>query len=807
MAETLKPRAVLYTALTDVNNMSSNLTIISLAIVLFVALSAAFFMESYNNQGQNPLKKFASAEEMQNFIKANQGQDGFGDAAFASRVTSAAGAQIAQAESAGQKTLSAGSDDYSGTNIQVEGVDEPDIIKTDGKYIYTISQESLVILDAYPGENANIVSTTALNGSAQEIFVSGNKLVVFGYTYEKTDVQTSPPLPAAGQEKMIAGASSYYYPQYTQRAFIKVFDIGDRSNPVLKKDIKMDGEYYDARMIGSHVYAIINQPIQYRDGVIPLPMEYTSGKASPAFAYTDVYYFDYPDYSYRFTDIVSLNLGTEEEKHNPYLLGYAQNLFVSQDNIYITGTKQFRQSYFEDAMVTEVIIPAVPANVGAELSAIQKSNATYYDKSRQLEEALNKYMNTLSEEQKRDLETQARKRADDFTIRIQKEMQKTIVHKISVSNGKVEYKAHGEVPGTPLNQFSMDEHNGYFRIATTTRDFGSFGGFGGGIATTQVSGQQIASVEEIKSDTSSGGGITIEENQQLVKPAASAPTSIAPSLPVVERPTTLNHIYVLDANMNIVGKLEDLAPGESIYSARFIGDRAYMVTFKKIDPLFVIDLSTPSAPKVLGKLKIPGYSDYLHPYDENHIIGIGKEAAEAKQGDFAWYQGVKLALFDVSDVENPKEIAKYNIGDRGTDSEALREHKAFLFSKEKNLLVIPVLLAEINKEQYPQGIPDFTYGDYKFQGAYVFELTAENGFVLKGRVTHVADDSFDKSGYYYFSPYSVKRSLYIGNQLYTLSDGMLKINNLADLSEVKWIELPYTQYYYGFEETKPMIVV
>ncbi|NIP67558.1 hypothetical protein GWM83_02345, partial [Candidatus Bathyarchaeota archaeon] len=114
-----------------------------------------------------------------------------------------------------------------------------------------------------------------------------------------------------------------------------------------------------------------------------------------------------------------------------------------------------------------------------------------------------------------------------------------------------------------------------------------------------------------------------------------------------------------------MGRLEDLAPGEKIYSARFMGDRGYLVTFRKVDPLFVLDLSQPTNPKVLGKLKIPGYSDYLHPYDENHIIGVGKETVAAEQGDFAWYQGVKISLFDVTDVEDPREIDKYEIGDRG----------------------------------------------------------------------------------------------------------------------------------------------
>jgi uncharacterized secreted protein with C-terminal beta-propeller domain len=218
------------------------------------------------------------------------------------------------------------------------------------------------------------------------------------------------------------------------------------------------------------------------------------------------------------------------------------------------------------------------------------------------------------------------------------------------------------------------------------------------------------------------------------------------------------------------------------------------VTFKKIDPLFVIDLKDPYNPRVLGKLKIPGYSDYLHPYDENHIIGIGKEAVEAEEGSFAWYQGVKISLFDVSDVEHPKEVSKYNIGDRGTDSYALYDHKAFLFSKSKNLLVIPILLAEIDEQKYPQGVQPNTYGEYVWQGAYVFDLTLENGFVLKGKITHTENDSdLIKSGYYYSSPYDVKRSLYMDNVLYTISDKMIKMNSLENMNEINKITLPYEQ--------------
>jgi uncharacterized secreted protein with C-terminal beta-propeller domain len=188
------------------------------------------------------------------------------------------------------------------------------------------------------------------------------------------------------------------------------------------------------------------------------------------------------------------------------------------------------------------------------------------------------------------------------------------------------------------------------------------------------------------------------------------------------------------------------------------------VTFKKVDPLFVIDLQDPSNPKVLGELEIPGYSDYLHPYDENHIIGVGKDAEDA--GSFAWYQGVKIALFDVSDPENPMEISKYVIGARGTDSEALRDHRAFLFSRSKNLLVIPVSLVESES---------WGYGGYDWQGAYVFNISLDNGIVFRGGIDH--------------SDSSVSRSLYIDNVLYTISDGLVKMNNLADLSEINEVEL------------------
>jgi len=607
-------------------------------VLIFVAgavlVVSSFYIEK-SSTGE--LKKFSSCSEMKNFLSTQTASRQMYETGILSSTKST------QAPATSQ--------DYSTTNIQVAGVDEADIVKNDGKYIYAVSGSNVVIVEAYPAASAKILSTIESEGSVQEIFINKDKLIVFGSEYNYPGPLYS--------ESMVA-KGGFVPPYYSSNMFIKVYDVSDKSNPVLKRNVTLEGSYYDSRMIGDYVYVVANQPLYYTENVVMPKI----GAAKTRCA--DVYYSDMPDYYYGLTTILSVNTQTDSQDVNSkiFLQGSAQGLYVSQNNIYIT-----QSSY--------------------------------------------------------DVE------------------EKTVVNKVSIDNGKIEYKTHGEVPGTVLNQFSMDEYNGYFRIATTNQN--NF--------ITRIMPQVVSSQ-------------------------------------VASQPSSKNNVYVLDSNLAVVGKLEDLAPGERIYSARFLSDRAYLVTFKKTDPLFVIDLKDSANPKILGKLKIPGYSNYLHPYDENHLIGIGKEAVEAEEGDFAWYQGVKLSLFDVTDVANPKEISQYSIGDRGTDSYALQDHKAFLFSKDKNLLVVPITLAEINKDQYPEGVPKNAYGDFTWQGAYVFDITLDKGFELKSKITHVEDNSeFMKSGYYYSSDYSVKRSLYIDNVLYTLSDKMIKMNDLESFAEINKVTL------------------
>ena len=237
--------------------------------------------------------------------------------------------------------------------------------------------------------------------------------------------------------------------------------------------------------------------------------------------------------------------------------------------------------------------------------------------------------------------------------------------------------------------------------------------------------------------------------------------------------------------MKAIGSLTHIAEQEKIYSTRFIGDRLYMVTFKRIDPFFVIDLSSPSHPKILGKLKIPGYSDYLHPYDSTHIIGVGKETATNDWGGVST-RGVKLALFDVSDVEHPKQVGKVEIGESGTDSAALYDHKAFLFDKGKNLLVLPI--RQVTTTPVVQKPGYYDNQQRIWYGAYVFGVNPDTGFVLRGTVEHGSGST----GYYYYgsSANEVKRSLYIGSDLYTISSAKIVATDLAAINTtIKTIDL------------------
>jgi uncharacterized secreted protein with C-terminal beta-propeller domain len=303
--------------------------------------------------------------------------------------------------------------------------------------------------------------------------------------------------------------------------------------------------------------------------------------------------------------------------------------------------------------------------------------------------------------------------------------QQTIVHRISIDGLSIDYKATGAVPGHILNQFSLDEYNGYFRIATSN-------------CCPQVLGTMALSYSVSQQET---------------------------------------NVYVLDHSLRTVGKLEGLSPGEQIYTARFMGDKGYLVTYKRMDPLFVISLQNPPNPTVLGQLDVTGVSDYLQPYDATHLIGIGQSGTEVGWENAVRFTGLKISLFNVTDPSHPTETSMYQMGGLGSSSPAISDHRAVLFDRSLNLLVIPVELTNATNPYLYQPV---------WQGVYVFNITPDKGIVFKGGITQLQNGQLPS---WQYGNFFITRTLYIGNVLYTISNNAMQMNNLTDLSELGSVSL------------------
>ncbi|MDH7556140.1 MAG: beta-propeller domain-containing protein [Candidatus Methanosuratincola sp.] len=578
--------------------------IVAVPLVLIVFVAAAYSI----SQPPDPnLKRFSSMDEIEAYLKGSA--PSWWPVFYLNRNADSFQATIAEG----------GLKDYSTTNIQVAGVDEADMVKSDGEYLYIASGDTVYIVKAYPAEEARVVSKIALNNSySLDIYIKGDRLVVIGNGYSVVAFRA--------------------YPISVANSFVRVYDITDRSSPELARELIVNGTISGSRMIGDYVY-IVSQEYPYvydpdsQDYKIELPAYVCNGTTKETKP-EEIYYIESQESYFWFMTVISLNVIDDSipPSDETFLAGASSTMYVSPENMYLVAHRSYP---------VRIMIVSPSTN------------------------------------------------AEDWR-------EETLVYRLSLKDGKIALEASGSVPGGILNQYSMDEHNGYFRVATTEW-------------------------------TSNG---------------------------------SKNALYVMNMKMEIVGSLEGIAPGERIYSARFMGDRCYLVTFRQVDPFFVIDLSDPFRPSVLGYLKIPGYSSYMHPLDANHIIGLGKE------GD-----NLKLSLFNVEDVSAPKEVAKFGLDYVYSDSEALYDPKAFLFNSGRQILAIPVGWSE-------------DYGAWKyFQGAFVFNVSIEGGFALRGIIVHQSEMTQS-----YWS-LTVRRILYIEDALYTVSDDQVRISDFGTLDLIKTIAL------------------
>ncbi len=605
-----------------------------------------------------------------------------------------------------------GASQYSETNVQVAGVDEADFVKNDGSYIYILADNRFQIIDAWPPQESRVISSSAVEGIPKKLFVAADRAMVYSSL-----APLAVPGPYGSINSPWLGYGGYYYdvPQCTygydcdftgdgRDMKITIYDISDRSDPKLRREIVLNGSYINSRRIGTTVHTVALFPPPLFPGVAywPALMEqcwltpdlpakddlleeledlktanrlaiegaditevlpslkdtkYVNGTAisesSLVQSCTDVYLSDRPE-GQSFLSLLSLSIDSDEEVQGSTILGRPGAVYATPSSLYVAA----RQQYYPD-------------------------------------------MGWF------------------FPVVYEEPTEATAIHKFSLGAklADTRYVGSAVVKGRVLNQFSMDEHDGYFRITTT-------------------SGHSPAP------DAHSTVSILGEQNGEI----------------------------------SMVGQVDNIAPSEDIRSVRFFGDRGFLVTFKKTDPLFALDLSKPSEPRVSGELKIPGFSTYMQFIDDSHLLTIGYDAED--MGGFAWFQGILLQIFDVSDMSAPSLMHKEVIGTRGTTSDAATNHLAFNYFSPKDLLAIPATICE-------GGSGGFNGTTMTFSGLLVYDVSTETGIKKRGGVSHVdplSDESYNLCYNWWTQPNSVvKRSIFMDDYVYSVALDKIKVDSLDDL--------------------------
>jgi hypothetical protein len=589
---------------------------------------------------------------------------------------------------------------FSGTNVQESSVDEPDVVKTDGKHIFTtrtVGNEgrmrltAVAVNDGKPKVAGNVLLP---EGAGTELLLAGDRLLAFGTSFST--------LPARGGVAM-----DMMYPPGgggNEQTIVGVIDVSDPTNMRVTDVVKLDGSYTSARMIGGIARLVLNTSspsrVQFEQ-----PTEPTVTAEQAALAKNK-----------RVMQTATLEaLLPRYEIDEP-------NGNKRSDGALTTCDSTFRPKTFSGFQTTSVVTidPAKPdpRNSAAVLGAAGTVYAS----------ADNLYVATMNWPEAIPMVV------DDAPVGsiapVQPDPTKTLLHRFDIAATNAEYAASGEVRGTVLNQWSMSEHAGFLRVATTEDTFG--------------------------------------QTKEGV-------------------PSTKSYVTTFKANggkLDQVGQVGNLGAGERIYGVRFLGDVGYIVTFRQVDPLHVIDLTDPTKPKVLGELKIPGYSAYLHPVGDGLLLGIGQDVREpAEDGTGGQQLGTQLSLFDVSDPTSPKRVDSVRVDNSNSPIEW--DHHAFTWWDPTNLAIVPVSSYGAEPQQVE---PDFGTAP-GVEKPMVEQLHVAIGYRIDGdkirevgranHAKHVDDLGFAM----------ISRSIVIGDEIYTLSQGGIMSNDLGSFDERGWASL------------------
>jgi len=606
-----------------------------------------------------------------------------------------------------------GASDYSTTNNQVEGVDEPDFVKNDGNYLYLLADGRFQIFDAWPAEEAHRLSATAIEGEPKKMFVLGDRAVVYSS------------LPAVWTGDDAYDEAGYYGGECTygydcemmgdgRPLKITVLDISDLAAPTVVREIDLSGSLLAGRSIDGTTFTMVVFP-QMGAGA-------SFGGSYVPEELNDYWYACGSEIPYTSCEIQQMFDALIEE--NTALIGALDPEVIlpnATDRKLVDGAWEESSELFSDCssfylansgdgMNQMSLLTFDPAENGdlAIASIIDRPGAVYANAESLY--VASRHTAVYGDEWYFE---------DPYAT-----PEATTVHKFALDPAAMtaEYRGSGAVKGRVLNQFSMDEDDaGYLRIATSTGH-----------------------------------------------------------LPDTSTHSTVSVLQETDGALATVGQIDGIAPSEDIRSVRFDGEKGYVVTFEKTDPLFVLDLADPTAPEIVGELVIPGFSTYIHLMDERHLLTIGYDADD--MGDFSWFQGVRLQIFDIADPANPVLDHYTVIGTRGSTSEATTNHLAFNYFASRGLLAIPMTICE--------GGDEGEYGyDMTFSGLLVYSVTADGGFTQLGGVPHAAatsgDDYDSVCGNWWTAGNSaVKRSVFMEDYVFSIAPELVNVANVSSLSDV-----------------------
>jgi inhibitor of cysteine peptidase len=483
------------------------------------------------------------------------------------------------------------------TNVQVQSLDEPDIVKTDGRNFYYAPEPRAprpVERDVVGGDG---VAPPRPRQQPQTNVIDAS---------EPTDPEVLSAINTSGRLLQVGETLVVF-----RGDRVVGYDVSDPSDPAQTWEKPLNGSVVTARQQSDTIYLVTETRVDVES---PCPIE-PMGPASTV-PCTEVYRpgTQVPvDSTY---SAFSIEAASGSVQDSVSFVGTSRNtvVYMSPDALYVTYTKPTSEAALAGEFLREEF-DRTPDRVADRIAEIQSYDISAQSKEREMQRAFRRWTATLPEEEQRTVQQSFREEFTDYVDRHQRNISQTGIVRVDVQQSNLSVEATGTVPGEPLNQFSMDQHDGTLRITTT--------------------------------------------------------------IPQVRRADSENDLYVLDSEtLDQRGSVTGMGVTERVYSVRYVGDTAYVVTFRRIDPFHVVDLSEPEDPEEVGELKLPGFSSYLHPVDDDHVLGIGEEDGR-----------VKAVLFDVSDPADPTIADDMVLRQRW--SAVSESHHAFLMDRKHGVFVLP----------------------------------------------------------------------------------------------------------------------